>query len=89
MLRYFAAIVLCICLLAPMTAGAQHEENRHPMIAPHVWSSRELPAWRRYLSANHQTYHDWVTATPRERSAYWKWRDLYARTPQPPPARPQ
>ena len=75
MMRYLAACVLGISLLAPTVITAQEEGN--PPQQTHQWNDQENEKWHQYLKEKHKKDHDWEKATKREQKAYWKWRDAH------------
>jgi hypothetical protein len=74
MLRYLAAVVLGISLMAPTVLTAQDHDRP---AQTHQWNDHENEKWHEYLKEKHKKDHDWEKASKREQKAYWKWRDAH------------
>ena len=80
MSRLAGILVIGISLMMPVSfvSAQDHDQGDHmtPM-AHHQWSDHEEEHWQSYEKAHHRKDHDWTTASKREQTGYWKWRDKH------------
>jgi len=77
MFRYLTAVLVSICMLAPVTLKAEERDHDAKPGRAHEWNERESKPWHDYLKERHKKDHDWTKAKKREQSDYWKWRDRH------------